>query len=159
MLEKIKKLGIGYFISLGALVLILISMFLSIASSSNLGFSIDELPLIIVFSILAILCIIGSGFLTLKFKNNPLSYLPLLVAAVLAGVCFIYVINSRTYLMGTLWFTKLDQSNQYAVAAMNTGAPAFIMYFLSMIILTVASFFNLFNTKAVETKAEETTNA
>ena len=61
--------------------------------------------------------------------------------------------------MGTLWFTKLDRSNQYAVAAMNTGAPAFIMYFLSMIILTVGSFFDLFNTKVVETKAEEATNA
>ena len=60
MLEKIKKLGVGFYISLVALVLILVSMFLSIASSSNLGFSIDELPLIITFSIVSVLCILLS---------------------------------------------------------------------------------------------------
>lgn len=53
--------------------------------------------------------------------------------------------------MGTLWFTKLDESNQYAVAARNTGVPSFIMYFISMVILSVASFFNLAkNDKVVE---------
>lgn len=155
MLEKIKKLGVGFYISLVALVLILVSMFLSIASSSNLGFSIDELPLIITFSIVSVLCILLSGFLATKKKNNLLCYLPLLVAAVLSGICFIFVLDSRTYLMGTLWFTKLDQSNQYAVNAMNTGAPAFVMYFLSMIVLTVASFFNVHNTKKDDTEEVE----
>lgn len=62
-----------------------------------------------------------------------LSYAPLLVAMVLSRICFTFVISSRTYLMGTLWFTKLDESNQYAVAARNTGVPSFIMYFISMV--------------------------
>lgn len=152
MLEKIKKLGVGYYISLVALVLILVSMFLSIASSSNLGFSIDELPLIVTFSVISILCILLTGFLATKMNNSFVCYLPLLVAAVLSGICFIYVLDSRTYLMGTLWFTKLDQSNQYAVSAMNTGAPAFVMYFVSMIVLAVASFFNLYKTEKADTE-------
>ena len=80
-----------------------------------------------------------------------LSYAPLLVAMVLSRICFTFVISSRTYLMGTLWFTKLDESNQYAVAARNTGVPSFIMYFISMVVLSVASFFNLAkNDKFVE---------
>lgn len=152
MLEKIKKLGVGYYISLVALVLILVSMFLSIASSSNLGFSIDELPLIVTFSVISVLCILLTGFLATKMNNSFVCYLPLLVAAVLSGICFIYVLDSRTYLMGTLWFTKLDQSNQYAVSAMNTGAPAFVMYFVSMIVLAVASFFNLYKTEKADTE-------
>lgn len=152
MLEKIKKLGVGYYISLVALVLILVSMFLSIASSSNLGFSIDELPLIVTFSVISVLCILLTGFLATKMNNSFVCYLPLLVAAVLSGICFIYVLDSRTYLMGTLWFTKLDQSNRYAVSAMNTGAPAFVMYFVSMIVLAVASFFNLYKTEKADTE-------
>ena len=93
--------------------------------------------------IIAILAIVGSYFLSLKFGNKLISYLPLLVAGVLAGLCFIFVLNARTYLIGTLWVTQLDLSNPYAVAAMNTGAPAFIMYCVSMVILAVGSFFNI----------------
>ena len=151
MLEKIKKCGLCFYISLIALVLIFVSMILAISSSTNLGYSIDELPLIVTFSIISILCIIGSALLSFKLKNNALAYVPLLVDMILSGICFMFVISSRTYLMGTLWFTKLDESNQYAVAAMNTGAPSFVMYFISMVILSIASFFNLSkNDKAVE---------
>ena len=127
MLKKLKKCGLCFYISLIAL------------------------PLIVTFSIISIICIIGSALLSFKFKNNALSYAPLLVAMVLSGICFTFVISSRTYLMGTLWFTKLDESNQYAVAAMNTGAPSFVMYFISMVVLSIASFFNLSkNDNAVE---------
>lgn len=140
---KLKKPGISCYINVVAALLILVSMFLTIASSTNIGFSIDELGYIIAFSIIAILAIAGSYFLSLKFGNNLLSYLPLLLAAVLAGLCFIFVLNARTYLIGTLWVTQLDLSNPYAVAAMNTGAPAFIMYCISMVILAVGSFFNI----------------
>ena len=151
MLEKLKKCGLCFYISLIALVLIFVSMILAISSSTNLGYSIDELPLIVTFSIISIICIIGSALLSFKFKNNALSYAPLLVAMVLSGICFTFVISSRTYLMGTLWFTKIDESNQYAVAARNTGVPSFIMYFISMVVLSVASFFNLAkNDKVVE---------
>ena len=139
----LKKLGISCYINAVAALLILVSMFLTIASSMNVGFSIDELGYIIAFSIIAILAIVGSYFLSLKFGNKLISYLPLLVAGVLAGLCFIFVLNARTYLIGTLWVTQLDLSNPYAVAAMNTGAPAFIMYCVSMVILAVGSFFNI----------------
>lgn len=140
---KLKKPGISCYINVVAALLILVSMFLTIASSTNIGFSIDELGYIIAFSIIAILAIAGSYFLSLKFGNKLVSYLPLLVAAVLSGLCFIFVLNARTYLIGTLWVTQLDLSNPYAVAAMNTGAPAFIMYCVSMVILAVGSFFNI----------------
>lgn len=140
---KLKKPGISCYINVVAALLILVSMFLTIASSTNIGFSIDELGYIIAFSIIAILAIAGSYFLSLKFGNKLVSYLPLLVAAVLSGLCFIFVLNARTYLIGTLWVTQLDLSNPYAVAAMNTGAPAFIMYCISMVILAVGSFFNI----------------
>ena len=69
MLEKIKKCGLCFYISLIALVLIFVSMILAISSSTNLGYSIDELPLIVTFSIISILCIIGSALLSFKFKN------------------------------------------------------------------------------------------
>lgn len=140
---KLKKPGISCYINVVAALLILVSMFLTIASSTNIGFSIDELGYIIAFSIIAILAIAGSYFLSLKFGNKLVSYLPLLAAAVLSGLCFIFVLNARTYLIGTLWVTQLDLSNPYAVAAMNTGAPAFIMYCISMVILAVGSFFNI----------------
>lgn len=139
----LKKFGIATYINVIAAVLIFVSMILTIVSSSNIGFSIDQLGMIIAFSIIAILALAASYFVAKKFGNGLISYLPLLVAAVLSGVCFIFVLNSRTYLIGTLWVTQLDLSNQYAVAAMNTGAPAFIMYCVSMVAIAVGAFFNV----------------
>ena len=142
-----KKIGISCYINALAAVLILVSMILAIVSSTNVGFGIDELGYIIAFSIIAILAIVGAFFLSLKFGNKLVSYLPLLVAAILSGFCFIFVLNARTYLIGTLWVTQLDLSNPYAVAAMSTGAPAFIMYGVSMFILAIGSFFNIISEK------------
>lgn len=139
----LKKFGISCYINVVAAILILVSMILSIISSTNIGFAIDELGYVIAFSIISLLGIVSSYFIAKKFGNNLLSYVPLLVAAVLSGICFIFVLNSRTYLIGTLWVTQLDLSNPYAVAAMGTGAPAFIMYCISMVIIAVSAFFNI----------------
>lgn len=140
---KLKKPGISCYINVVAALLILVSMFLTIASSTNIGFSIDELGYIIAFSIIAILAIAGSYFLSLKFGNKLVSYLPLLVAAVLSGLCFIFVLNARTYLIGTLWVTQLDLSNPYADAVHNEGRSTCIHSSNSMVILAVGSFFNI----------------
>ena len=56
----LKKLGVSCYINAVAALLILVSMFLTIASSMNVGFSIDELGYVIAFSIIAILAIVGS---------------------------------------------------------------------------------------------------
>ena len=71
----LKKLGVSCYINAVAALLILVSMFLTIASSMNVGFSIDELGYVIAFSIIAILAIVGSYFLSLKFGNKLISYL------------------------------------------------------------------------------------
>ncbi len=142
-MKFLKKLGIASYIDVFAAVLILVSMFLSISSSNNLGYAIPELGLLITFSIISILGIAASIFLGCKFGNKLYAYLPLLISCVLSGFCFYFVLNSRTYLIGTLWATKLDQSNPYAVSAMGSGAPAFIIYCASMLIIAVSSFFNI----------------
>ena len=45
------------------------------------------------------------------------------------------------YLVGTLWVTVLDSTNPLAVRAMNTAAPAFVMYLVSAVLLVAGGFF------------------
>ncbi len=146
-----KKLGIASFIDVIAAILILVSMILTIVSSSCLGYEISKLNLVVVFSIVVIICLFASIALSAFFGNKLYSYLPMLVACVLSGLCFYFVIDARTYLIGTIWVTSLDSTNEYAVKAMGTGGPAFIMYCATMLIIAVAAFFNLVrNNKKVE---------
>lgn len=142
-MKFIKKLNVGSFIDLGAAILLFISMIFSICSSSCLGYEIPHLGIVVVFSIIAIICLLGSVLLSLKFGNKLYTYLPMLIATVLSGLCFYFVINSRTYLIGTVWATSLDRTNEYAVKAMSTGAPAFIIYCATMLLIAAASFFSL----------------
>lgn len=152
-MKFIKNLSIASYVNLASAILILASMILTIISSSFLGYEISQLGLIIGFSIVAAICLLGSIALSLKFGNHFVSYIPMLVAAVLSGVCFYFVINSRTYLIGTVWATSLDRTNEYAVGAMGTGGPAFIIYCATMIVIAAGSFFNL--TKEVKVESAE----
>ena len=152
-MKFIKKLGIASYVNLASAILVLTSMILTIISSSFLGYEISQLGLIIAFSIIAIICLLGSIALSLKFGNHYISYIPMLAAAVLSGICFYFVINSRTYLIGTIWATSLDRTNEYAVGAMGTGGPAFIIYCATMIVIAIGSFFNL--TKEVNVEPAE----
>lgn len=143
MKKYFKDFTISSYFNVISIILILVSMILAISSSSNVGYAIDELGWIIFFSILSIVLILSSFYLGYKFNNNLISFVPLLISVILLGLCFMFVLNSRTYLIGTLWVTKLDQSNSNAVNAMNTGAPSFIMYLVSMVLITITSFFNI----------------
>ena len=117
------------------------------------GFQINELPFIVILSLVGLALAILPVFTGKKHGNSFLSvYLPLLVSAVAFGVCFIFVLQARSYLIGTLWATQLDASNPDAVAAMNTGAPSFIMFVVSMVIITVSSFFSFTKGEKVEEK-------
>ena len=142
-MKFLKKFGVASFIDVAAALLILVSMILTIVSSSCLGYEISKLNLVIVFSIVAIICLIASVIMSAFFGNKLYSYIPMLIACVLSGLCFYFVIDARTYLIGTVWVTSLDRTNEYAVKAMGTGAPAFIMYCATMLIVAVAAFFNL----------------
>ncbi len=154
MKNFLKNLTIPSYMSLVSVILILVSLILGIISSSYVGYNIPELGWVIAFSILSILLILSSLYLGEKHENHLISYLPMLVAVVLLGLCFLFVLKNRTYLIGTLWVTKLDQSNPNAVGAMNAGAPSFILYFASMILLSIASFFDI-KKKSKEKPVEE----
>ncbi len=159
MKEKIKKffrLGTGAYISLLGAIVGLVAMVFAILSSNCNGYAINEIGMIIAFSIIAILLVFVSIFFSKKHGNSFwLVYLPLLISAILFGICFIVVLNARSYLIGTLWATQLDAGNPDAVAAMNTGAPSFIMFVISMLITTVGSFFSFVSKKNI--KVEKTT--
>lgn len=139
----LKKLGISSYINIVCALVIFVSMILSIVSSSNLGYEIPSLWAVILMSIIGIIGIVASTLLSMKIGNKFVAYLPALVTAILSGICFFFVINARTELIGTVWVSHLDDSNPYAVGAINTGAPAFIMYCASMILIAIGSFFNL----------------
>ncbi len=154
MKNFLKNLTIPSYLSLASVVLIVVSLILSIVSSNYVGYGIPELGWVIAFSILAILLILSSLYLGEKYENHLLSYLPMLVAVILLGLCFLFVLKNRTYLIGTLWVTKLDQSNPNAVGAMNAGAPSFILYFVGMILLSIASFFDIKKKSSKKTSEE-----
>ncbi len=151
-MKFLKKLGIASFIDIAAAILLLVSMILTIISSSCLGYEIAYLNLVIIFSIISIVCLFGSIALSKFFGNKLYSYIPMLIACVLSGLCFYFVINSRTYLIGTVWATSLDRTNEYAVKAMGTGGPAFIIYCAVMLVIAAAAFFNLVRENKVEDK-------
>ena len=154
MFKKLNLATGGIIAVLGALIG-LVAMILSIISSNCVGFEISELPIVIVLSIVGFVLIILAIFMGKKHRNSFLSvYLPLLISAICFGVCFIFVLQARSYLIGTLWATQLDASNPDAVAAMNTGAPSFIMFVVSMVIIAVSSFFDFTKGKKEETISE-----
>ena len=156
MLKKISNflnLAVGGYIALFGALIGIVAMILSIVSSNCLGFQINELPFIVILSLVGLALAILPIFTGKKHGNSFLSvYLPLLVSAVAFGVCFVFVLQARSYLIGTLWATQLDASNPDAVAAMNTGAPSFIMFVVSMVIITVSSFFSFTKGEKVEEK-------
>lgn len=149
-------LGVGGYIATVGVILGFIGFIFACVSNTYLGYNIDEMAWIVVLSLISVALFIFAAFMGNKRGNDFLTvYLPLLIAGVLFGVCFIFVINARSYLMGTLWFTQLDVDNPDAVGAMNTGAPSFILFFISMVVIAVSGFFNFKSTKEIKPVEEK----
>lgn len=143
MFQFIKKQGVAFYVQSCTAIIALIAMIFGIASSSAMGFSIENIGGIITASVISIVLIVAAIVLAQRFGNKLYVYGALFVSLFLIGICFMLMIMGRTYLIGTVWFTPLDASNPIAVQAMNTGATSFILYLIAIVICATGSFFKI----------------
>lgn len=141
MAQFIKKQGIRFYITIVASLVAVIAMILTLVSSSVAGYSIPGIAWVVVATVCMVALVAVSVINANKWKNDIISSVCLWVAVILCVICFGVIVSARAYLVGTLWITVLDSTNPLAVRAMNTAAPAFIMYLVSAVLLVVGGFF------------------
>lgn len=141
MAQFIKKQGIRFYITIVSSLVAVIAMILTLVSSSVAGYSIPGIAWVVVATVCMVVLVAVSVINANKWKNDIISSACLWVAVILCVICFGVIVSARAYLVGTLWITVLDSTNPLAVRAMNTAAPAFIMYLVSAVLLVAGGFF------------------
>lgn len=141
----LKKLTIGSYLLVGAAVLAIIGLIMA-GVSAHREFPLGEMPIVVTFTILAILLIAGALFAVVKFGDKPWVSAIVLAAVVLLGFCFYNVFMGRNVLMGGVWFSEPgfgDRENPIAVASLNNAVISMVFYLLAALVVGVGAFFKL----------------
>ena len=141
MSEFVKKQGIRFYITVASSLVSIIAMILTLVSSSVAGYSIPGVAWIVVATLCVVALVAVSVLNANKWKNDLVSTACLWLSVILCIICFGIIVSARAYLVGTLWVTVLDSTNPLAVRAMNTAAPAFVMYLVFAVLLVASGFF------------------
>lgn len=141
----LKKLTIGSYVLAGAVVLAVIALIMANVSS-NREFPLGEMPIVVTFTILAIVLVCGAVFFAAKFGDKPWVSAIMLAAVVLLGLCFYNVFMGRDVLMGGVWFSEPgfgDRANPVAIASLNNAVVSMIFYLLAALAVGAGAFFKL----------------
>ncbi len=138
-----KKLSVASYILIGAAVLSIIALIVSIVSCSGEGFAIKQMPMIITFTILSVLLIGAIIYIIGKYGDNFWVSLLILATVIVLTLCFYLMIMGKSDLMGTIWFSELERGYKPAEDALAIGVAGIIIYFISAIMASVSAFFSL----------------
>lgn len=146
-MDFLKKLSVGTYVIVGAALLAIIGLIMGFVSGSSLEFPVAEMPIIITFTILAIILMCGAVAAVLMFGDKPWMSVALpvilLAATVLLSFCFFNMFMGRSVLMGGIWFSDLDKGYAVAENALSNGVISMVFYLLSALTVSVAAAFKL----------------
>lgn len=143
MKNIVKKISVGgWIVCLGA-VLGLVAMIIALVSCSNEGFFIAQLPLIIVFTVLACLLLLGSlAFAGLR-GDNWISSIGVVGGAVLLMLALFDLVAGKEDVLGTVLFSDLEKGFAPAEFACYVGVVAMAFYAVSILVIAIGSFLRL----------------
>lgn len=146
VLDFFKKQSIAFYVLIAAVIFTLIALIIYLNNSKGAYYD-DTNALIVTFSIFAMIFIIALAVLP-NFVGDK-NYLSLLLvgAAVFLAVAVVTYLQSRTTLMGYLWFSDLEANNPIAVTAMNQTVTSWVFYGLAIAAVIACGFMKLKKTE------------
>ena len=147
MKDLIKKISIGGYIAIAGGVLGLVAMIIALVSCSPEGFAIVQIPMIIIFSLLALILLVGAVVLS-AWKGdgllwNGLTTVMVLGAVVLLTFTLFNMIDGKQDVLGTVMFSDLEKGFAPAEFACYVGFASMIVYLVSIVVTLVGSFLRL----------------
>lgn len=144
ILSKI-SLG-GYVLCVGAL-LSLVAMIVAIVSCSPAGFAIVQLPVVIIFSLLAFVLLVASVVLSALKKDGLIPTILVIGAVVLLSFTLFNMIDGKEDVLGTVMFSDLEKGHAPTEFACYVGFASMIIYLVTIIVTALGSFFSLAKNK------------
>lgn len=142
MLKSIfAKLSVGSYILASSAILALVSMIIAIVSCSPEGFAIVQMPVIILFSIFAIVLILGAVAFSTWKGDGILPTIMLLGAVVLLSLTLFNLIDGKQDVLGTVMFSDLEKGHAPTEFACYVGFTSMIFYIITIVVAAVGTFF------------------
>lgn len=149
MKKFFKKMTVGSYLCVAAVLLVIVSLIIYCVNSS-LPYMHNIRAEVIVFSVLGMLLVAAAAILPIVFGDKPYFAAINIVAVVFIGLALSMSISDRATAMGFVWFSDLEKNNPTAVFALNQAVGMFVTYLISAVLVVVASFFK--PTKDTETE-------
>lgn len=140
MANFIKKISVGGFISLAAAVIAIAGLITALISCSPSGFMIVQMPLIVWFTILSVLLIVGAIVYSVLRKDDIVSSIALIGATLLLMFILFNLIDGKNDVLGTVLFSDLEKGFAPAETACYVGVASMAIYIVSIVTLIVGSF-------------------
>lgn len=143
----LKKLSIASYLLIGAAVLSIVGLIVSMISCAGQGFSISQMPMIIMFTILSVLLIGATIYVIGAHGEKTWVSLLILATVLLLTLCFYLMVEGKSDVMGTIWFSDLEKGYKPAEDALSIGVVGMVFYLVSAIVASISAFFKLSRTK------------
>lgn len=145
-----RRISLSSYLSLASLLTSCLAViFVCLASLGS--YPIAHLPLVIVFSLLAILASFFPAFAEAKGFSSLFRDLATWISIIALSLSLAITIYGRSELMGFVWFSNLMSGNAVARNALNLALVGWIFYLLSLVLLILSSGFS--SRKEKEAKA------
>ena len=134
------KVGIGGYILVGASVLGLVSMIIAVVSCSPESFGIVQLPMIVIFSLLAVLLNVGAVILSALKKDGIITTLMIIGSIILLTFTLFNLIDGKQDVMGTVMFSDLEKGHAPSEFACYVGFTGMIFYIITILVNAIGAF-------------------
>lgn len=138
-MEFLKKLRAGFFISMAAVVLAVIALFIYIANGNNAYYN-DLNSVVVTITIITIIVEIILIIVTSIVGEKHFLDIFYVVVPALLGIAVLLFISSRVQSAGIILGSDLEKGNLIASKALNQAFKGVIFYFLAMIASMIGSF-------------------
>ena len=139
----LKKLSVASYVLAASAVIALVALIVGVVSSSGEGFWTDEMGGVIAFTILAIVCAAAAILLSVKFGDNPLVSLVVLLVVLFLALSTCFMIMGKMDVMGTVMFSDLEKGFKPAEDACYIGLASSIIYIVASVVAAGGAFFKL----------------
>lgn len=146
-MDFLKRLSVGSYLVIVGIVLAVVALIMAFISGSSLEFPLTAMPIVVTFTIFAIVLVAGAVVVGVMFGEKSWSSIvitaALVAATLLFGLCLYNIFVGRSVLMGGIWFTDLDRGYESAEAALSNGVVSMVFYAIAAVTLSVAAAFKL----------------
>lgn len=147
-MSVLKKLRVSNYLLIAAIVFGIVGMVqINLSSQANPTYALGNIGTVNALFVVSWVLFFGSElvawFFGKKFHLGVVADVMLAVAAVLLARALIIEIDTRTTLMGYVWFSNLESGNPSAVAALTYALRSWIFTGISLVLTCAAAFFGL----------------